>query len=130
MPRGSPLFIDPEDVIFHNQPTLRYQVFIDVLEVEDWHTPSVSLSSGRSDTSSDGDDYVCPAFSGPWPKRTHFLDGSVGDGQEEIHGPVAGVRAAPLTSSTGVKTLVPTWNHASWSVMSRSHGGRRRPHHW
>jgi hypothetical protein len=59
------LFVDPEVVIFHNQPTLRYRVFIDIIEIEDWHTPSVSLSSGGSDIGSDGDDYIRPAFSGP-----------------------------------------------------------------
>jgi hypothetical protein len=67
-----PLFIDPKEVIFHNRPTLWYRVFIDIIEIEDWHTPSISSSSGGSDFGSDGDDYVCPAFSGPWLKRTSF----------------------------------------------------------
>jgi hypothetical protein len=61
------------------------------VEFEDWHTPSVSSSSGGSDTGSDGDDYVRPAFSAPWPKRTRFIEDQPGDG----HGPTPGGAAAP-----------------------------------
>jgi hypothetical protein len=31
----APLFIDPEDVIYHDLPTFYYRIFIDILEVED-----------------------------------------------------------------------------------------------
>jgi hypothetical protein len=33
--RGPPLFIDPDEVIFHNQPTLWYHIFINILEIVD-----------------------------------------------------------------------------------------------
>jgi hypothetical protein len=30
-----PLFLNPEEVVYHCQPALWYKIFIDVLEVED-----------------------------------------------------------------------------------------------
>jgi hypothetical protein len=46
-----------DEVIFHKQPTLWYCVFIDILEIEDWHTPFVSSSSGGSYSDVDIIDY-------------------------------------------------------------------------
>jgi hypothetical protein len=43
---GLPLFVRPEDVIYHKHLMLRYRVLIDVLEVADWHEPSDSLDGG------------------------------------------------------------------------------------
>jgi hypothetical protein len=87
--RGPPLFVDPKEVIFHNQPTL--WMFIDIIKIEDWHTLSVSLSNGGSDSGSDGDDYIRPAFFGPWPKRTCFSDDLPNDGKMEDDGLAGGV---------------------------------------
>jgi hypothetical protein len=38
--RGPHLFIDPEDIIYHDLPSLYYHVYIDILEVKDWSPPS------------------------------------------------------------------------------------------
>jgi hypothetical protein len=38
--RGSPLFVNPEDVMYHNKPTLHYWVAIRILEIIDWHVPA------------------------------------------------------------------------------------------
>jgi hypothetical protein len=43
--RGPPLFLNPEETIFQNHPTLHYRVEIDILKVEDWHDTSNSSSS-------------------------------------------------------------------------------------
>jgi hypothetical protein len=40
------LFVDPEVIIYHNQPMLYYRVTIDVVEVLDWHDLSDSSSLG------------------------------------------------------------------------------------
>jgi hypothetical protein len=40
------LFVDPEEIIYHNQSLLRYHVTINMLEVEVWHDPSDSSSLG------------------------------------------------------------------------------------
>jgi hypothetical protein len=42
------MFLNPEDVIHHNQSMLWYHVLIDVLEVEDWHDPSDSSDDAGS----------------------------------------------------------------------------------
>jgi hypothetical protein len=83
-----PLFVDLEEAIFHNQPALRHRVFIDIVEIEDWHTPSISSASGGSDSGSEGDDFLHPYFSHPWPKRIRFADG--GSGQDDGDGPADG----------------------------------------
>jgi hypothetical protein len=45
--KGVPLlFVDPEVIIYHNQPMLYYRVTIDVVEVLDWHDLSDSSSLG------------------------------------------------------------------------------------
>jgi hypothetical protein len=44
--REPPLFIDLEEVIYHNHPTLRHRVLIEVIEVVDWHQP---LDSSNDD---------------------------------------------------------------------------------
>jgi hypothetical protein len=44
--RGPPLFVDPEEIIYHNQSLLCYHVTINMLEVEVWHDPSDSSSLG------------------------------------------------------------------------------------
>jgi hypothetical protein len=46
--RGPPMFMDPDEVIYPNHPTLRYKIEVDVIEDADWHVPS--------DSSSDSDD--------------------------------------------------------------------------
>jgi hypothetical protein len=33
--RGPPMFLDPEEIIYYDQPTLRYRVQINILEVVD-----------------------------------------------------------------------------------------------
>jgi hypothetical protein len=50
------MFLNPEDVIHHNQSMLWYHVLIDVLEVEDWHDPS---------DSSDDAGFIMVSFSSP-----------------------------------------------------------------
>jgi hypothetical protein len=42
------MFMDPDEVIYPNHPTLRYKIEVDVIEDADWHVPS--------DSSSDSDD--------------------------------------------------------------------------
>jgi hypothetical protein len=76
---GAELFLKPEEIIFHNQPLLRYQIKINIVELHDWHDPSSS--------SDDFGDYPDPQFndsdddypgvnentrSKPWPKVTKF----------------------------------------------------------
>jgi hypothetical protein len=58
--RGPPLFIDPEELIYHNHPTLRHRVLIKVIEVVDWHEPP--------DSSNDDNPF------GPWPKKIRFSE--------------------------------------------------------
>jgi hypothetical protein len=78
--RGPPLFLNPEETIFQNHPTLHYRVEIDILKVEDWHDTSNSSSS-------DDDGFPPPPpphepqgfrprhpFLRQWPKRTRFSD--------------------------------------------------------
>jgi hypothetical protein len=61
-------------------------MFIDIVEIEDWHTPSVSSSDcGDSNSGSGGDDYIRPAFSSPWSKRTRLLEPAAD--QDEGGGP-------------------------------------------
>jgi hypothetical protein len=70
---GPPLFVNPEEFIHHDQPTLFYRVGFDVLEVEDWHVPSDSSSSnGGSDSGGDGLPSGHGGFSQPWHKKTRF----------------------------------------------------------
>jgi hypothetical protein len=38
---GPPMFTDLEDVNYPSQSTLRYRVFIDIIDVADWETPHV-----------------------------------------------------------------------------------------
>jgi hypothetical protein len=46
IPQGEVIFIpEPEEVNYPKWPRLRYRVFIDVLEVVDWHVPSEDSSS-------------------------------------------------------------------------------------
>jgi hypothetical protein len=47
-----PLFLNTEEIIYHNQHMLHYQVMINILEVVDWHEPS-DLSSSSDDSDSD-----------------------------------------------------------------------------
>jgi hypothetical protein len=68
-----PLFLHPEDIIFRDQPMLRYCVFINILEVTDWHDP-FSLSGLDPNLF----DPRRQPFSRPWPKWTHFDAGSHG----------------------------------------------------
>jgi hypothetical protein len=42
---GPLLFLDPEETIFHNHPTLHYMVVINILEAEDWQGTYDSSSS-------------------------------------------------------------------------------------
>jgi hypothetical protein len=46
------LFLNTEEIIYHNQHMLHYQVMINILEVVDWHEPS-DLSSSSDDSDSD-----------------------------------------------------------------------------
>jgi hypothetical protein len=120
---GPPLFINPEDIIYHNQPMLSYRISIDIIDIEDWHTPSVSSLSGGSDLGSDGDDYIYQASSGPWPKRTCFPDQAV-EGNKEGDDPSDGVgdgvavrvKRHIITAWILSPTRMPKKTQASWSV--------------
>jgi hypothetical protein len=46
------MFIDSNDVMYHNRPMLRYHIFIDVLEVVDWHVLSKSSPPPSEDSDS------------------------------------------------------------------------------
>jgi hypothetical protein len=51
---GPLMFIDPSDVIHHNHLMLRYHIFVDILDVVDWHMPSESSSPGEDSDISQG----------------------------------------------------------------------------
>jgi hypothetical protein len=71
-----PMFIPPEEVIYHDRPTLRYHVLIDILEVVDWHVPSED-SLFDDDLESPFDDLSRAhhrSLSRLWPKRLNFLE--------------------------------------------------------
>jgi hypothetical protein len=57
------MFIDPEELIYHSHPTLRYRVHIEILEATDW-----------PDWPDDDD------FGRQWPTRTKFAE-SEGSGR-------------------------------------------------
>jgi hypothetical protein len=66
---GPLLFIDPEDVIYPDLPNFFYCVYIDILEVEDWSTPSESSFGSDSDSGGNGIlDSQIQGLSHPYPK--------------------------------------------------------------
>jgi hypothetical protein len=89
------MFLNPEDIIYHNQPMLYYRVQIKVLEVEDWHDPSDSSDDDGYDQAPRGsDDPQQSYWLQPWPKKTRFS--SVGDGADSSGDPC---RLGPQSSS-------------------------------
>jgi hypothetical protein len=70
--RGPPMFLDLEEIIYYDQPTLRYRVQINILEVVDWHLPSSSSSDGGSVHGDGPRSYLPHHLSRPWPHTTCF----------------------------------------------------------
>jgi hypothetical protein len=90
-----PLFLNPKEVIYHCQPALRYRIFIDVLEVEDWHEPSES--SACFDSVSGADRVLGSRASGflhPWPKRIHLAAPEDDATQDQVEPPGESAGAA------------------------------------
>jgi hypothetical protein len=61
--RGTALFLDLEEVIYHNRPMLRYRVRLEIAEVVDWHVPSDMSSSGGDSSLEDYPSFHQPTLS-------------------------------------------------------------------
>jgi len=86
--RRNNLFLRPEEIIHHELRLLRYNVEIEILEIQDWNGSGSSNGSGPlpdrvfSDSDSDEDypDFDLNPRYRPWPRRTVFRSPGYGDG--------------------------------------------------
>jgi hypothetical protein len=100
-----PRFLDPEEIIHLNLPTLRYRVFIDIFGIEDWHLPSSSSSTPSADSDSGGDGQPAPPSSS-WFHRSSF-PAPQGDG--DVQGPNNGGGQAPNDGDAPGRHRMASW---------------------